>query len=116
MRWYSFTRMQKKVSRTFSRIITVSESAQNNISKDFKIPLHRFKIVPNGINTDLFYPIPGINRQKNRIIVTNSADIPLKGLDHLLQAIAIVSKTYKIKLIIIGTTKKNGSIEKLIKK
>lgn len=115
MRWYSFTRMQKKVSRTLSRIITVSESAQNNISKDFKIPLNKFRIVPNGIDTDLFYPLPGIKRQKNRIIVTNSADIPLKGLGYLLRAIAIVSKTYKIKLIIIGTPQKNGSIEKLIK-
>jgi len=116
MRWYSFIRMQKKVSRIFSRIITVSESARNDISKDFKVPLHRFRIIPNGINTDLFYPIPGIKRQKNRIIVTNSADIPLKGLDYLLQAIAIVSKTYKIKLIVIGAPKKNGSIEKLIRK
>jgi len=116
MRWYSFIRMQKKVSRAFSRVITVSKSARDDISRDFKIPMHRFKVIPNGINTDLFYPIPEIIRQKNRIIVTNSADIPLKGLHYLLQAIAIVSNTHRIKLIVVGTPKQNGSIQKLIRK
>jgi glycosyltransferase involved in cell wall biosynthesis len=59
--------------------------------------------------------LPGIARDKNRIIVTNSADIPLKGLNYLLMAVAEVSKTRNIKLTVIGTPKKNGKILKLIK-
>jgi len=116
MRWYSFIGMQKRVARALSRIITVSRSARDDISKDFKIPTKRFKIVPNGINTDLFYPMPDIKREKNRIIVTNSADIPLKGLLYLLQAVAEISKRRKIRLIVIGSPKKNGTIVKLITK
>lgn len=116
MRWYSFIGMQKRVAKALSRIITVSRSARDDISKDFKIPTKRFKIVPNGINTDLFYPMPDIKREKNRIIVTNSADIPLKGLLYLLQAVAEISKKRKIRLIVIGSPKKNGTIVKLITK
>jgi glycosyltransferase involved in cell wall biosynthesis len=117
IRWYSFISMQKRISRTLSHIITVSKSARDDISRDFKIPLQRFRIIPNGINTDLFCPVPEIKRKRDRIIVTNSADTPLKGLDYLLKAIAEISRTRSnIRLIVVGTPKKNGGIEKLIRK
>ncbi len=115
LRWYSFIHMQKTVARTLPHIITVSSCARKDISRDFRIPLEKFSIIPNGINTDLFYPIPEIQREKNRIIVTNSADTPLKGLFFLLQSIAEISKTRDIKLIVVGTPKKNGQVIHLIK-
>ncbi|MFH2219212.1 MAG: glycosyltransferase family 4 protein [Pseudomonadota bacterium] len=110
MRWYSFIGMQKRVSRTLSHIITVSEYAKKDISKRFRIPAKRFSVVPNGIDTGLFFPIPEIKREKDRIIVTNSADTPLKGLGFLLKAVAEISRTRKIRLIVIGTAKKDGDI------
>jgi glycosyltransferase involved in cell wall biosynthesis len=115
MRWYSFIGMQKRVARRFSRIITVSECAGNDISREFDIPRNRFRIVPNGINTDIFHPVSGIERETGRIIVTNSADTPLKGLFYLLKALAEISKTRKVRLIVVGTPKKNGAVVKLIK-
>jgi len=115
MRWFSFIGMQKRVARAFSHIITVSECAGSDISREFDIPQNRFRIVPNGINTDIFYPISGIEREKGRIIVTNSADTPLKGLFYLLKALAEISKTRKVRLIVVGTPKKNGAVVKLIK-
>ncbi|MBC2716139.1 MAG: glycosyltransferase family 4 protein [Desulfobacteraceae bacterium] len=116
LRWYSFLGMQKRVTKTLPHIITVSECAQNDISKEFRIPKDRFTVISNGINTDLFYPMPEIKRRKNRIIVTNSADTPLKGLYYLLLSVAEISKKTKIRLIVIGTPKKNGRILRLIKK
>ena len=114
LRWYSFIGMQKRVSRTLSRIITVSACARDDICSDFNISPDKFRIVPNGIDTDLFYPIPEIQREKNRIIVTNSADTPLKGLYYLLHAIADLSKTRKIRLVVVGSPKENGGIVRLI--
>lgn len=116
LRWYSFIGMQKRVSRTLPKIITVSECARKDISREFKIPEEKFSIVPNGINTDLFFPIPEIEREPDTIMVTNSADTPLKGLYYLLQAVEKISKTRRIKLVVIGTPKKNGGVVKLIKK
>ena len=115
LRWHSFLRMQKIVSRTLSHIVTVSECAKRDIAEDFRIPADRFRVVPNGISTDLFYPIPEIEREKNRLIVTNSADIPLKGLYHLLQSIAQIAAKQPIKLVVIGSPKKNGGIENLVR-
>ena len=115
-RWHSFIGMQKRVSRSLARIITVSRSARDDICRDFNIRPGRFEIVPNGINTDLFYPIPEIERKKNRIIVTNSADTPLKGLFFLFQAVAELVKTRDIEVTVIGAPKEDGSIVKLIRK
>ena len=115
MRWYSFLGMQKRVARTLSKIITVSNCAREDISKAFKIPKNKFRIVPNGIKTEVFHPKPQIIREKNRIIVTNSADIALKGLYYLLKAIGKISKNRKVKLIVIGKPKKNGGIVNLVK-
>jgi len=115
-RWYSFIGMQKRVSRRIPKIITVSDCAKKDICSEFNIPEGRFATVPNGINTDLFYPIPGVAREKDRIIVTNSADTPLKGLYYLLQAVAYISEKRDLRLIVIGTPKKNGGVVKLIKK
>ncbi len=115
MRWYSFLGMQRRVARTLSKIITVSDCARNDISKAFKIPKNKFRIVPNGIKTEVFRPKPRIIREKNRIIVTNSADIALKGLYYLLKATAEISIKRNIKLIVIGKPKENGGILKLVK-
>ena len=115
-RWYSFVGMQKRVSRTLPRIITVSKSAEKDISRDFNIPLNKFSIVPNGINTNLFYPISEIEREKNRVIVTNSADIPLKGLYFLFHAVAELEKLQDIKVTVVGQPKKDGDMARLIRK
>jgi MMP alpha-(1->4)-mannosyltransferase len=116
LRWYSFLGMQKKVSKTLPHIITVSECARKDISREFNIPKEKFSIIPNGINTDIFYPLPEIERLKNRIIVTNSADTPLKGLYYLLLSIAEIARSQKVRLVVVGTPKKNGKIVRQIKK
>ncbi|MBW2490960.1 MAG: glycosyltransferase family 4 protein [Deltaproteobacteria bacterium] len=116
LRWYSFIGMQKRVARTLSHIITVSKNSMHDIGRDFNIPLKRFKVIPNGIDTELFHPIPEIKREKNRIIVTSSSETPLKGLHYLLEALAEISKTRKIKLVVVGTLRKNGDIERLLTK
>ncbi len=116
MRWYSFIGMQKRVARLLPRIITVSEFSKQDLIREFDIPENRFNVVPNGINTQTFYPVPGIAREKDRIIVTNSADMPLKGLYYLLQAVHDISKKRAIRLTVIGQPKEKGGVVKLIQK
>lgn len=114
-RWYSFIRMQLWVSRRLKRIITVSECSKTDISAAFKIPAHKFRVVPNGINMDYFYPLPHIEREDNHLLVTNSADTPLKGLKYLLHAVDSIRKKRFIKLTVVGAPKKYGAIEQLVR-
>jgi glycosyltransferase involved in cell wall biosynthesis len=94
----------------------VSRRSQKDIAREFKVPPDRFRVVPNGINTRQFRPLPGVSRAQNRIIVTNSADIPLKGLYFLLEAVADIARKRRIRLVVIGTPKENGGIVNLIRR
>jgi MMP alpha-(1->4)-mannosyltransferase len=114
-RWHSFVGMQIRVARRLRRIITVSKSAQRDVCSEFGVPPDRFRVVPNGIDTGLFHPIPGIEKTDGHILVTNSADVPLKGLSYLLQAVAAVSKQRSVHLIVVGAPKHNGSVIRLIR-
>jgi glycosyltransferase involved in cell wall biosynthesis len=108
--------MQKRVVKRLRSIVTVSESARRDIAREFGIPADRLRVVPNGIDTNLFRPLHGIAREPGRIIATNSADTPLKGLAHLLAAVAEISRSRNhFKLVVIGEPKKNGAVERLVR-
>jgi len=113
-RWYSFIAMQKRVSRRLRKIITVSECSKRDIGREFRLPAERFGVVPNGINTDFFYPLEGVKRADDMILVTNSADTPLKGLRYLLEAVAKIRAEHAIRVVVIGQPKENGAIERLV--
>ncbi len=114
-RWYSFLNMQGRVSRRLSHIITVSEASKTDISSAFSIPQDRFRVVANGINTDIFHPVTGVKRLEGHIMVTNSADTPLKGLRFLIEAVTAIRKTRHVHLTVIGAPKKDGVIDRLVK-
>jgi glycosyltransferase involved in cell wall biosynthesis len=107
--------MQTQVSRHLSHIITVSECARRDISNAFSIPDSRFRVIPNGISTEIFHPLPHVEREANRIMVTTSADTPVKGLRYLLEALASISRKRQIKLTLVGTPKKDGEVVRLVR-
>lgn len=115
-RWYSFINMQLKVAQKFSHIITVSEFTKKDIAKEFSLDENKFRVVHNGINNEFFYPKQNGPRPENSLIVTNSADTPLKGLNFLLEAVAQIRTKQPIKLTVIGQPKKDGIIENLVAK
>jgi glycosyltransferase involved in cell wall biosynthesis len=114
-RWYTFIRMQLKVARQFSHIITVSDFTKKDIAKEFCLDENKFRVVHNGINNEFFYPRQNGPRPANSLIVTNSADTPLKGLNFLLEAVAQVRLRQPLTLTVIGQPKKDGIIENLVK-
>ncbi|PIE61097.1 MAG: glycosyl transferase family 1 [Desulfobacterales bacterium] len=117
LRWYSFIGMQKRVARSLSSIITVSENSKTDISREFNIPESKFRTIPIGIDLDNFYPLDHIKEIPGRLIVTNSADTPIKGLYHLLHALSqLLKKGRDVSLTVIGTPKKGGGILGLVKK
>ena len=116
LRWYSFIQMQKRVAPTLKRLITVSQCAQKDIVEEFRLQPSRFTVVPNGVDTGLFYPLEGVQRQPYRLIVTTSADTPLKGLKYLLLAVARLASRYpRLQLVVIGRPKKKSPILPLVR-
>lgn len=116
LRWYSFIAMQKRVASSLSRIITVSRFARDDIAKAFNIARDRFTIAANGIDNRRFHPLPEIERRRCRLIVTSSADTPLKGLKYLLQAVAVlIPKRPELHVVVVGYPKKESAIPSMIR-
>ncbi len=114
-RWHSFLKMQAKVSRRLRHIVTVSECSQKDIALDFALPLERISVIYNGIDTDIFKPMPEIYRRSNLVMATASADAPLKGVRYLLKAFAILLEKYPdLELILVGKIHSGGNTEQLI--
>ncbi len=114
-RWYSFLGMQKSVARRMGKIITVSQTSKKDISRDYRVKPESIAVVMNGIDSEFFQPLPGVERENDHLLVTNSADTPLKGLGYLLEALNSIRKKRSIRLTVIGQPKKDGYIENLIR-
>jgi glycosyltransferase involved in cell wall biosynthesis len=111
-RWYSFVGMQGKVASKMPRIVVVSENSINDINADMGVSLDRMRLVPVGVDPELFTPLPHINRQPGRMITTASADVALKGLAYLLEAMAkLRAERDDIRLTIIGKPKPGASAD-----
>ena len=110
-RWYSFVEMQGKVASKMPRIVVVSENSITDINKDMGVSRDRMRLVPVGVDPDLFKPLPHIAREPGRLITTASADVALKGLSYLLEAMALFRKDRDIRLTIIGKPRPGHSMD-----
>ena len=110
-RWYSFVKMQGKVASKMPRIVVVSENSIKDIHEDMGVSLDRMRLVPVGVDPDLFKPIEGVTRQPGRLITTASADVALKGLSYLLEAMAKLRTERDVRLTIIGKPKPGKSAD-----
>lgn len=111
-RWYGFAEMQKKVARRIPELLTVSTSSAADIAEDFGVAPEQLHIVPLGVNTELFKPAG--QRVSGRIIAIASADVPLKGVSHLLHAVARLRVERNLDLQLVSKLEPNGPTEKLI--
>ncbi|MFN8021861.1 MAG: glycosyltransferase family 4 protein [Acidimicrobiales bacterium] len=110
-RWYRFVEMQGKVARQMPRIVVVSENSIKDINADMGVSLDRMRLVPVGVDPDLFQPRPEVARQPGRLITTASADVALKGLSYLLEAMAKLRTERDVRLTIIGKPREGHSAD-----
>lgn len=110
-RWYSFVKMQGRVASRMPRIVVVSENSIKDINGDMGVSLDRMRLVPVGVDPDLFKPLPHVTRRPQRLITTASADVALKGLSYLLEAMAKLRTELDVTLTIIGKPRPGHSAD-----
>ena len=108
-RWYAFTKMQGRVARRMNHIMTVSESSKVDIAADHKVDPEHIHVVPVGVDPEMFRPVPGVRRVPGRIVTTASADVAMKGLKYLLEAVAKLRTERNVELVIIGRPTEGGT-------
>jgi glycosyltransferase involved in cell wall biosynthesis len=110
-RWYSFVKMQARVASQMPRIVVVSESSINDIHTDMGVSRERMRLVPVGVDADLFRPLPHVARVPGRLITPASADVALKGLSYLIEAVAKLRTERAVTLTIVGRPKEGHSLD-----
>jgi glycosyltransferase involved in cell wall biosynthesis len=108
-RWYNFVKMQGRVASRMPRIVVVSENSIKDIHTDMGVSLDRMRLVPVGVDPELFTPLPHVVRRPGRLITTASADVALKGLGYLLEAMAKLRTERDVTLTIIGRPREGAS-------
>ncbi|MCC3778263.1 glycosyltransferase family 4 protein [Streptomyces sp. UNOB3_S3] len=116
-RWYAFTRMQKRVARRLPSVLTVSGSSRQEIVDHLGVRRDRVHVVHIGADTDLFSPDPAVAEVPGRIVTTSSADVPLKGLIHLIEALAQVRAGHPdAHLVVVGKRAEDGPVAAAIRR
>ncbi|WP_019982146.1 glycosyltransferase family 4 protein [Streptomyces sp. Amel2xE9] len=116
-RWYAFTRMQKRVARRLPSVLTVSGTSRQEIVEHLGVRPDRIHVVHIGADTDLFSPDPSVARAPGRIVTTSSADVPLKGLVFLVEALAKVRAEHPAAhLVVVGKRPEGGPVAKAIER
>ncbi|WP_241385659.1 glycosyltransferase family 4 protein [Rhodococcus sp. CH91] len=112
-RWYGFLRMQERVARRISTLLTVSDNSADDIRTAFGIDPGRIHTIPLGVNTEVFAP-RATERVSGRIVCVASADAPLKGVPTLLEAVAKLRTEREVELVLVSKLAPGGATEKLI--
>ena len=109
-RWYGFVRMQKRVLRRVPRLLTVSESSARDLCREMGARKEQLRVAPVGVDTSLFRPLPAVARVPGRLVTTASADVPMKGMTPLLEALAKVCTERHAELVIVGPPRADGAV------
>jgi len=81
------------------------------------VPVDRLHIVPVGVDPGIFRPMPHIARVPGRLMTTASADVPMKGLTPLLEALAKVrTERPDAHLVVVGKPRDRSKIPALIER
>ena len=114
-RWHSFLKMQKFVAPRLKKIICPSRQSRKDVIDEFEANPDSVEVIPNGIDLKTFKVNKLVKKIPYRIVTTASADIPLKGLRYLVNALNNVIKIFPVStLAVIGKTKEGGEVKRQI--
>ncbi|MEY2419846.1 MAG: hypothetical protein QOG90_2526 [Actinomycetota bacterium] len=109
-RWYQFLGMQKRVARQLPRLVTVSTSSKRDINAQMGVDLDRLGVVPVGVDHERFRRLDHVKKVPGRLMTTASADVPLKGLMPLLEAVAKVKTERDVTLTLVGKPRSGSKV------
>jgi glycosyltransferase involved in cell wall biosynthesis len=102
-RWYRFVGMQARTARRLPRMLAVSEAARDTHVAHYGVDPDKVRVAFNGLDHQIFCPDASVARETGLIVTTASADVPIKGLDVLIDAFArIAAARPQARLHIVG--------------
>ncbi|GAB1545541.1 glycosyltransferase [Scytonema sp. NUACC21] len=105
-------------------LTTVSQGVLDILKQDrIPIPRNRVAVIPNPVDTDKFFQYsqaepehPWLQHKDSPVIISLGRLAKRKNYSLLLEALAIIRKQFKVKLIILGEGTERTNLEELIAK
>jgi len=114
-RWHSFVDHQAKVAKVLPRFLAVSDAARRSYASYCGVDPGKVSVAFNGLDLDAFSPDPSAPRDEDHILALASADVPIKGLDVLIDALALLKERGRTpRLTVIGSLR-DGPTKRALK-
>ena len=104
--WFPWI-MQEVVARRLERLITVSHASADAVSRAFHIPKERIHVVHNGIDSETFRPLRGVEREPGHILCVGNTEDRNKGGRYLFEALRLLRDDLDFHLTLVDQKKYN---------
>ncbi len=102
-RWHSFVEVQARAARKLEHFLCVSEASRRAYATRCGVDPARVMVAHNGIDHATYFPDPAVVREEDKLVALASADVPIKGLDVLIEALDALKREGRIvRLTVIG--------------
>jgi len=102
-RWHGFLPMQMKVAAKVDRLVTITDATRRDFAREFGLDEGAITRIYLGADLGIFRPPPGVRREESHLVCTASADVALKGLIHLVEAMGRLKETHpEVRLTVVG--------------
>ena len=99
--------MQKFVANRMDRIITVSHDSAVEINRAFGVDSEKIKVVYNGMDSSIFYPVKNPKKKKNSVIFVGNVEDRKKGIAYLLKAMTLTRNRVNLTIVDGGAPNRN---------
>ena len=104
--------ISSRMLRKAAKILVANDETKKIVNDFYKVPIEKIKIIPNGIDTNLFY---SNDSKKSKIVFFSGVMYYHRGLDVLLKSVPIVVKKIpKVKFLLIGEGSELDQLKKIV--
>lgn len=103
--WFPWV-MQEVTARRMDAIITVSQNTTRAVERVFKVPRSLMTCIYNGIDTDVFRPLPDVPEAPNTILFNTNSEDRNKGARYVFEALHLLHEKVPFNLILVDNEKK----------
>jgi glycosyltransferase involved in cell wall biosynthesis len=99
--------MQEVVAKRADRIIVVSETSRADVDEAFDLDPAKVRVVHNGIDTDTFRPLPGVERLPGKLLYVGNSEDRNKGARYFLKALDLLKDELDFGVTFVDNFKHN---------
>ena len=101
-------RVEEQVLGSADAVVVSTEQEKEDLARLYQAPRHKIRVIPAGVDVELFHPVgkakarQALGLDEKMVILYVGRIEPLKGIDLLLNAFALLDNTAGTRLLVVG--------------